>query len=167
MDRVLKVYVLTGVVFCFLIYLVFTKRWRTGVAFLIGWCVPGLGHLFLGRWKKAIFFFGVLGATLLAGLWLTGFRAVGFDDNPFYFVGQYGSGLTMLVATLLAGKDKAYPREDLPIGLFDPGLLYVCVAGLLNFVVALSCLEIKPPVPVEEPKAAPPPEAPPKEVAAP
>lgn len=164
MEKVLKIYVLVGLAFAFVGWSLFTKRWKTGVAFLLGWSVPGLGHLFLGRWKKAVFFFGALGATLLAGLWLTGFRTVGFDDNPFYFVGQYGSGLTMLVAALLAGKDKAYPREDLPLGLYDPGLLYVCVAGLLNLVVALSCLEAKleTPAPAPEEKAPEPPKEEPK-----
>ncbi len=119
------------------------ERRKNGIAFALGWCVPGLGHLFLGKWRKALFFFIILGATYLSGLWITGFRTVGFDDNPFYFVGQYGSGTAMFLSSML-GKEKSFPRPDLPLGLYDPALLYVCVAGLLNLVVALSCFDAKP-----------------------
>lgn len=111
---------------------------KYAVAFLLAWMVPGWGHLFLGQWKKALFFFATLGSLYLAGLWLTGFRTVGFDDNPFYFVGQFGSGLTALLGVLLGGV-KAFPRADLPLGLYSPGLLYICISGLLNVVIMLNC----------------------------
>ena len=71
-------------------------------------------------------------------MWLTGFRTVGFDDNPFYFVGQFGSGLTAFLGVLLGGV-KAFPRADLPLGLYSPGLLYICISGLLNVVIMLNC----------------------------
>ncbi|MBI2900098.1 MAG: hypothetical protein HYY17_07925 [Planctomycetes bacterium] len=152
MERVIRLYVLAaiGLVFVLSVAMFSKDRRKNGVAFLLGWCVPGLGHLFLGRWKKAVFFFLTLGATYLFGLWLTGFRTVGFDDNPFYYVGQFGSGMTTLLASVL-GKEKAFPRPDLSLGLYDPGLLYVCVAGLLNLVVAFNCFDFK-----GAPEAAPP-----------
>jgi hypothetical protein len=111
-----------------------------GVAFFVGWLVPGAGHVLLGRWKKGLFFFAILGATYLFGMWIAGFRPVSFDDNPFYFVGQYGSGLTLLIAKL-RGSEKAIIRDGLNPSWFDPGLLYVCVVGLLNLVVMMSVLD--------------------------
>ena len=113
-----------------------------GVAFFVGWLVPGAGHVLLGKWKKGLFFFAILGATYLFGLWISGFRPVSFDDNPFYFVGQYGSGTTLLIAKL-RGAEKAIIRPSLDPSWFDPGLLYVCVVGLLNLVVMLSVLDAK------------------------
>jgi len=113
-----------------------------GVAFFVGWLVPGAGHVLLGRWKKGLFFFAILGATYLFGMWISGFRPVSFDDNPFYFVGQYGSGLTLLIAKL-RGAEKAIIRPGLDPSWLDPGLLYVCVVGLLNLVVMLSVLDAK------------------------
>jgi hypothetical protein len=110
-----------------------------GLALLMGWAVPGLGHLVLGRWKKGLFFFGVLALTYLAGLWIIGFRTVSFDANPFYYVGQYGSGTTMLVGSLLA--KTPITSRPLPIDFYDPGLLYVCVSGLLNLVVMFNCFD--------------------------
>ncbi len=115
-------------------------RRRYAFAFLLAWVVPGWGHLFLGKWKKALLFFGLLGFLYVTGLWLTGFRTVGFEDNPFYFVGQYGSGVTSFLGMIL-GSVKAYPRGDLSLGFYSPGLLYICISGLLNIVVMMNCLD--------------------------
>jgi hypothetical protein len=134
-----------------------------GPAFLLGWMLPGAGHVLLGRWGKGLFFFGVLAATYLLGLWIVGFRAVSWEDNPFYYVGQWGSGATFLAGRLLSIR-KAFPREGFHPSWFDPGLLYVCVSGLLNIVVMLNVLELKrpgavAPAPAPAPAAPPPPPA--------
>jgi hypothetical protein len=113
-----------------------------GVAFFVGWLVPGAGHVVLGKWRKGLFFFFILGATYLFGMWIAGFRPVSFDDNPFYFVGQYGSGVSLLIAKL-RGAEKAIVRPEIHPSWFDPGLLYVCVVGLLNLVVMLNLLDAK------------------------
>ncbi len=131
-------------VLLFILVIVFMKKGERikGVAFFVGWLVPGAGHVLLGQWKKGLFFFLILGVTYLFGMWIAGFRPVSFDDNPFYFVGQYGSGVTMLIATL-RGSEKAVVGPSLHPTWFDPGLLYVCVVGLLNLVVMLSVLDAK------------------------
>ena len=134
---------------------------RRGVAFLLAWLIPGAGHVFLGRWKKGLFLLFLMGATYLFGLWIVGFRSVSFDDNPFYYVGQYGSGSTFLIARLL-GVEKAYPRPDNP-GWSDPGLLYICVVGLLNLVLMINTFDLKleEAAKVPEPAPAAPPAVPP------
>ncbi len=115
---------------------------RRGSSFFLSWFAPGLGHALLGRWRKGLFFFSILTATYLFGLWICGFRTVAFEDNPFYYVGQYGCGVVMLCDHLL-GAVRAFPRPDLPLSWYDPGLLYVCVVGLLNIVVMLNVLEVR------------------------
>lgn len=150
-----------------------------GLAFLLAWLVPGAGHVFLGKWKKGLFLFALLGATYLLGLWIVGPRAVSFDDNPFYYVGQYGSGATFFLGRAL-GEEKAYPREPLQPSWFDPGLLYICVVGLLNLVLMMNVLDVKrpsavaavgdkaaPPVPPGADPAKTPPASPPPPAAAP
>jgi hypothetical protein len=117
-------------------------RRRQGIAFILAWFIPGAGHALLGRWKKAAFFFAILALTYVFGLWLSGWRTVSFDDNPFYYVGQFGSGLTMLLGHVL-GDPKSFPRDDIPKSWYDPGLLYVCVVGLLNLVIMLSVFDVK------------------------
>jgi hypothetical protein len=128
-------------------------------AFLAGWLLPGAGQVLLGRWRKGLFFFSVLGLTWLAGMWLSGFRGVGWEDNPFYYLGQYGSGAGFIAGKLLS-PEKAFPRPDLPPSWFDPGLLYVCVAGLLNLVVALNVFDVATLRATPVPPAAEPPKEP-------
>jgi hypothetical protein len=138
-------------------------RRRRGLAVLAGWALPGAGHLLLGKRTKGLLFLGLLGGLYAAGLWIAGFRSVDWDENPFYYVGQYGSGLTMLGARVLFAA-KSFPRPDLPLSWYDPGLLYVCCTGLLNLVVLLNLVEVKAPTPV--PAAAAPPAAAPEKPAA-
>jgi len=147
--------------------------WKKSVAFFAAWLIPGAGHVLLGKWKKGLFFFALLGSTYLFGMWIAGFRPVSFDDNPFYFFGQYGSGATFLVAKL-RGAEKAIERDAIHPSWFDPGLLYVCVVGLLNLVVMLNILDLNagsapvaapspavpPAAPAEKPAVVPPPPAP-------
>lgn len=136
--------------FVFVLLSIFLRKGERmkGVAFFVGWLVPGAGHVLLGKWKKGLFFFGLLGATYLFGMWIAGFRPVSYDDNPFYFVGQYGSGITLLIAKL-RGAEKAVVGDKFHPSWFDPGLLYVCVVGLLNLVVMMNTLDLK----VEAPAA--------------
>ena len=148
---------IAAAVLLFILVIVFAKKGERikGVAFFVGWLVPGAGHVLVGQWKKGLFFFLILGATYLFGMWIAGFRPVSFDDNPFYFVGQYGSGVTMLIAKL-RGAEKAVVGPSLHPSWFDPGLLYVCVVGLLNLVVMMSVLDAKAPAPAAPvPAAAP------------
>lgn len=133
--------------------------WKRTVAFLVGWMVPGGGHVLMGKWKKGLFFFALLAAAYAFGMHIAGWRPVSFDDNPFYFVGQYGSGTTFLIAKL-RGAEKAILRDGIHPSWFDPGLLYVCVVGLLNLVIMMNVLDIKPaaapaPTPPAPPAPAP------------
>ena len=110
------------------------------LAIALAWFVPGLGHLFLGRPRKALFFFATLTFTYILGYVLADFRFVRYDDNPFYYVGRYGSGLTMLATWLI--RDNG-PRGISPLEYYEPGLLYMCSAGLLNVVLVLNLLSLK------------------------
>jgi hypothetical protein len=133
-------------------------RRRRGAAYLIAWLFPGAGHLVMGKWGKGLFFLGLLGGLWLAGLWIVGWKSVDWDENPFYYVGQYGSGLTLLGAKVLFTA-KSFPREGLHLSWYDPGLLYVCCAGLLNLVLMLNLIDTKPAA-APPPAPAPPPEKP-------
>ncbi|OHB70345.1 MAG: hypothetical protein A2W23_02510 [Planctomycetes bacterium RBG_16_43_13] len=110
------------------------------LAALLGWLIPGAGHLYLGKQWKALFFFMVLVFTYLTGLYFTGFRTVSWGDNQFYYIGNYGSGATLFLGNVLS-QEKAHPVEG-RVEYFDVGLLYTCVAGLLNAVIVLSLYEL-------------------------
>src|SRR5258706_11630562 len=78
------------------------QQFRRAAAFWLGWLFPGLGHIVMGRWKKGLFFAAALSTLLGAGLWICGGRVVGFEENPFYFCGQFGSGLTALAGVVFS-----------------------------------------------------------------
>jgi len=127
------------------------------IAIALAWVLPGLGHLFLGRPRKALFFFATLTLTYLLGYVLADFRFVRFDDNPFYYVGRYGSALTWFATWLI--RDNG-PRGITPLEFYEPGLLYMCAAGLLNVVLVLNLLSLKE-VPADSPQQGDAPPAPP------
>lgn len=139
----IKIVALTVGLICVLVSLSLPKGERfKAVAFFAAWLLPGAGHVLVGKWKKGLFFFLLLGATYAFGMWVAGFRPVSFEDNPFYFIGQYGSGATWMIARL-RGAEKAILRPGIHPSWFDPGLLYVCVVGLLNLVIMLNVLDTK------------------------
>lgn len=151
-EHLVKAWALAGIgTFLFAWSLVLGRAHGEAHAFgvWLGWVVPGLGHAVVGQWRKGLVFFAILMTALATGLWLTSWHTVAFEDQPFYFIGQYGSGLTWLTHVLL-GVKKAHPNEALPVTWFDPGMLYTATAGLMNLVIVLNLYRA--------PKAAAPPE---------
>jgi hypothetical protein len=110
------------------------------LAFVLGWLVPGAGHWCLGKRGKAVMIFVLITALFAGGLVLAGFRNVRMSDNPLYVVGQAGCGLVFFVCSFWTSY---VPRFNVPAVRFEIGLLYICVAGLLNFVVMLNLLDVR------------------------
>lgn len=100
---------------------------------VLAWLVPGLGHLVMGRPKKAIVMLAAIGGLFATGLALTAFTCVNPDEYGLEFAAQIFAGGPTLAA-LLSTKGLTV-TEFMPH--FDAGRLYVDVAGLLN-VVAIS-----------------------------
>lgn len=121
------------------------SRW--GMAVWAGWFVPGAGYWVVGRRRRALILLGVLVLLYAAGLFFTGFRPVVLGDQPFYAVGQYGSGMTFAML-LFGGPEHAHPRAGWSVSWFDAGMLCVAAAGILNFLSVLN-------LPLAAAKAAP------------
>lgn len=105
----------------------------------ISWLIPGSGYWLVGKPKTHLgtLILGCLSLLILTGMLLADFRDVRFADNPFYYAGRFGSGLTYFIA--------AFFLSSTPAGIthyqyFDIGHLYLCVAGALNIVVVLNIL---------------------------
>jgi TM2 domain-containing membrane protein YozV len=75
-------------------------------AALLGWLVPGLGHLYQGRRLKGWLFMATLVGAFLVGLWIGDGRVVYCQwtgaEKRFAFLGQAGIGAAAVPAVLQA-----------------------------------------------------------------
>lgn len=105
------------------------------LAFILSWLIPGLGYFLVNKRVKAIIMFVAIISLVIAGIILTDFRDVRIEDNPYYYLGRFGGGL--IWGGILLFLHPA-PRGLVPFPYFDIGHLYLCVAGTLNLIIALS-----------------------------
>lgn len=106
------------------------------VATVLGWVLPGLGQVYVGRPGKALLMFVAIGGLFAGGLALTAFTCV----NPKTYSLEFVAHAFLGGPTALA----YYLTRDLQLTEFMPwfevGRLYVAVAGLLNIVAVCDAL---------------------------
>jgi len=102
---------------------------------LVGWLVPGAGHLLLGKWVRALLLFvSVLGMYLI-GLGLAGkiyTPNTGDMLDILGFLGQLGSGLLYVIARMFN-----LGASSVVNALADYGTKFLVVGGLLNVIAAI------------------------------
>src|SRR5262245_52698966 len=113
-------------------------RDSASLAALLGWVVPGLGHLWVGRAGKALHYFVVIGAAWALGLWLTDGLGVSYERHPIWLAAEaWLAGPTLAAAW--ATKDLAPLHR---VDTFDVGQLYLAVSSLLNLVAIADAIGI-------------------------
>ncbi len=110
------------------------------VVAVAAWAVPGLGHLLLWRWRRAIVFF--LGVSIFAilGMALRGNIFSLQSSDPFELLGflsNIGAGAYYFVAKFLATG-----APDVSRAAGDYGTRFFAAAGVLNFLCVLDALDI-------------------------
>ena len=110
------------------------------VAAIAGWIVPGLGHLILRRWSKAIVYFLCVGGLACAGLVMRGgVFAPGAEDlfDRLGFFADVGTGGFYFLAHMIqsAGSDVAHATGDYGTRMF-------ATAGMINLLTVLEAYEI-------------------------
>jgi hypothetical protein len=114
----------------------------------LGWLVPGAGHFLRGeRLKGVLFALAVIGC-FLAGEAMAEFRAVSRYEHDIAYYAQIGAGAPTIGCDWYdSAHHGPYPRRvsgrEVPISvprLLDCGIMYTCVAGLLNFVLVVDLL---------------------------
>jgi len=107
---------------------------------LLGWCVPGLGHVYLKKfWKGGIFFVCIISMTAL-GLFMGG-KIYSFQmENPLTILAFF-SDLGNLLLFILS-KIFSFGLGNLKNATFEFGTAYIAGAGLLNYLVALDAFDI-------------------------
>jgi len=99
----------------------------------LAWLCPGLGHLAQGRRLRGAVVFVLLVGLFAWGTWLAAGSNLSRERHFYYWSGQFLVGLPALVTEFLSGRPSV--TRELPWG--DVGLLYACMAGLLNVLAML------------------------------
>ncbi len=107
---------------------------------LSAWLVPGLGHLMLGRTRRALTFFAIVIGMFSLGLYLHGELFPLDRSEPLTFlagIAEIGVGLPFFAVKLLgmgAGEVTALTYEY--------GYTFCIVSGLLNMLIMLDAYDI-------------------------
>ena len=102
---------------------------------IAGWLIPGLGHLLLGKWIRALLLFVSIVGMFLAGLAMQGkIYQPGTGDilDILGFAGQLGLGLLCGLAHWLGWGAASSVNT-----LADYGTKFIVVGGLLNYIAAV------------------------------
>lgn len=99
---------------------------------IIAWFVPGLGHLLLRRWQRALAFFVAVGGLAVVGYLMRGNVFAPHSEDPFGtlgFLADASSGMFYLFAHVL---EKSGP--DVARAMGDDGTRFIAAAGIINIM---------------------------------
>jgi TM2 domain-containing membrane protein YozV len=100
---------------------------------LAGWLVPGLGHVLQGRRTRGVIVFLTLVGLLLLGSYLAQGSNLDRERHFYYWSGQFLAGGPVMILEALHG----HALVTGEIEYADAGLVFACLAGLLNILCLL------------------------------
>jgi hypothetical protein len=106
---------------------------------LAGWAVPGLGHLLLRRWTRALAFFVAVAGLEALGCGMRGDVFPLRSTDPFGtlgFLADVGSGSFYLLSRFF---ESAGP--DISRAMGDYGTRVIASAGIVNFLAVIDAYE--------------------------
>jgi TM2 domain-containing membrane protein YozV len=106
---------------------------RPVIGLVACWILPGLGHWLQGRRLRAVIVCALLLGLFFWGTWLADGSNLSRERHFYYWSGQFLLGLPAIVTEILSGRPPV--TEELPF--VDAGLLFACLAGLLNVLAML------------------------------
>jgi len=113
---------------------------RTFMVCVGGAFIPGLGHALLGKWDRAIVFFGSIAIMVMLGIQMQG-RLFNPDFGDFFstlkFIADAGSGLLYWIPWL-----RGLGTGDPTTYTYDYANVFIYVAGLLNMLVIVDAFDI-------------------------
>jgi hypothetical protein len=119
------------------------KASRVGLALLAAiaaWLVPGLGHLLLGRWGRALVFFIAVAGLVLTGYWLRGNVFPPHSADLFGALGYLSDVSTGVLYYFSRFFEAAGPDVSRAAG--DYGTRFIAAAGVVNVLAVLDAIEI-------------------------
>ena len=107
---------------------------------LAAWIVPGMGHLLLGRWGRALTFFLVVSALAVSGFLAKGQVFPPHSDDPFGTLGFLADACSGVFFVLAHFFEKTGPDVSRAAG--DYGTRFVAAAGIVNLLSVLDAYRI-------------------------
>jgi uncharacterized protein DUF6677 len=110
-------------------------------ALLVGWLIPGAGHLLSRRWVRGGLLFAAIGLMFILGLLMQGKLYTPNPSDPLVllgFIGDLGSGLLYI-----GGRMFGAGQTPVQVVTADYGTKFIVVAGLLNVIAAVDAHNIK------------------------
>jgi hypothetical protein len=110
-------------------------------ALIVGWLIPGAGHLLTGRWVRGLLLFLSIAAMFWLGIAMQGKLYVpntGDVLEMLGFAGDFGNGLFYALGRIF---DLGHGAVQLVTA--DYGTKFIVVAGLLNFISAVDAHNLR------------------------
>lgn len=107
---------------------------------IVSWFVPGLGHLLLRRWQRALAFFVAVGGLAVTGYLMRGNVFAPQSPDPFGtlgFVADASSGIFYLFAHVI---ERSGP--DVARAMGDYGTRFIAGAGIVNLLGVCDAYEV-------------------------
>ena len=117
------------------------RRTRPGLAAVLAWLFPGLGHFYLGRRKTALFYAAIVTATFLLGLSFQGRLYTIERSQPLTILATFavsGAGLLNVAGRFLSNN----PGGTILSPTYEYGCAYLLTAGLMNLLLMLDSWDI-------------------------
>lgn len=110
------------------------------VLLLLAWLVPGLGHLLLGRRRRAAVFAAVILIAFVVGIALRGELILPKSGDPLSylaFVAVLGNGVLFVAAKLLG-----FGSGVVTSASYEFGNTFLLTAGMMNLLLLLDVHDI-------------------------
>ena len=110
-------------------------------ALLLGWLIPGAGHLLTRHWVRALLLFLAITSMWSIGISMQGRLYLPGSDSPLSmlgFVGDLGSGVLYLI-----GYAGGLGRGVVQVVTADYGTKFIVVASLLNIIAAVDAHNLR------------------------
>jgi TM2 domain-containing membrane protein YozV len=104
-----------------------------GVAALLGWIIPGAGHILQGRKVRGLVAFGLVVTLFAIGCYLAGGTNLDRSRHFYYWAGQALLGPIAFAVEMVHG----HPLMTENVEYADAGVVLSSVAGMLNVLLLL------------------------------
>ena len=118
-----------------------SRRASPGLAAVLAWVFPGLGHFYLGRRRTALLYAAIVTVTFLLGLSFQGRLYTIDSSQPLTILATFavsGAGLLNIAARFLSDN----PGGAILAPTYEYGCAYLLTAGLMNLLLMLDAWDI-------------------------